>query len=254
MAVRNHITKLAVAAIASVVIAMAPLWVRTSALPTPSEFELDGNAVLNVAPGNDWANTVPAITGSKKALASTLIVDGSANKTIFTGGGSKDSSDLSDWRWKDDAGGLPDKDNLTNAFGAAYFDGINLTIYFGADRFANNGDAQMGFWFFRQRVRAIDGKFVGPDGVTPATHTVGDMLVLADLTKGGAAVSIQVYKWVGGSSPLQLLANDLDAKCGSNTDPNVCAISNNGGETAPWSYLAKDGTRGSFPRFSFVEG
>jgi len=54
--------------------------------------------------------------------------------------------------------------------------------------------------------------------------------------------------------PLQLLVSDIDAKCDTNTDPNVCAISNPGGETAPWSYTAKDGTSGSFPEFSFIEG
>lgn len=223
------------------------------ALPTPTEFELEGNAVVDGS-GDDWANTVPTRSASSEAFTSSFVVDGSGNKTIFTGGGSKDINDLSSWSWKDQQGGLPDKDNITNGYAAAYVNNGSLTIYFGADRFANDGDAQMGFWFFQSRVQAIGGKFVGSDGVTAAAHTVGDILILANLTNGGATVTIQVFKWVGGANPLQLLVSDLDAKCGSNTDPNVCAISNPGGDTAPWAYTAKDGTTGAFPQFSFIEG
>ena len=42
------------------------------------------------------------------------------NATIFTGGGSKDRIDVASWAWKDGAGGLPDKDNLTHSFAARY--------------------------------------------------------------------------------------------------------------------------------------
>ncbi len=108
--------------------------------------------------------------------------------------------------------------------------------------------------FFQSQVQAINGQFVGPDGVTPATHTIGDILIIANLLNGGAQVNLQVFKWVGGSNPLQLLANDVGAKCGTNTDPNVCAISNDNSETAPWSYTPKSGTPGVFPTFSFIEG
>jgi hypothetical protein len=53
-------------------------------------------------------------------LRQSFVVDGSGNKTIFTGGGSKDSIDISSWKWKDDAGGLPDKNNITNAAGTPH--------------------------------------------------------------------------------------------------------------------------------------
>src|SRR5207253_10981013 len=66
-------------------------------------FELDGDALddPNVA-GDDW-NTA----GGGSAVAQSFVADGSGNKTIFTGGGSKDAIDISSWNWKDDAGGLP---------------------------------------------------------------------------------------------------------------------------------------------------
>ncbi len=245
---------LASAAVALCVVVL--MWVRITALPTPSQFELEGNAVVDGTnpPGDDWANTVPTKTEGSEAIVSAFVADGSGNATIFTTGGSKDINDIDQWSYKDQAGGLPDKDNLTNAYAAAYAQGTDLVIYFGADRFANDGDAQIGFWFFQSQVQAVGGKFVGADGVTPAVHTVGDILVLANLTNGGAVVSAQVFKWVGGSNPLQLLANDADAKCGTNADPNVCAISNDNPEVAPWAYTPKFGTAGTFPQFSFVEG
>ena len=91
------------------------------ALPTPTEFELEGNAVVDSGPADDWANTVPPPpSGSSSALVSTFVADGSGNATIFTGGGSKDIENISSWKWKDQLGGLPDKDNITNAYAAAY--------------------------------------------------------------------------------------------------------------------------------------
>jgi hypothetical protein len=222
-------------------------------------FELDGNAVVDNPPADDWANTVPPPpSAGSEAIASTFVADGSGNTTIFTTGGSKDINDISQWSFKDLLGGLPDKDNITNAYAAAYINSIGeLIIYFGLDRFANDGDAQMGFWFFKSTVRAVGGVFVGADGVTPATHTIGDILILANLTNGGAKVEIQVFEWVGGANPLKLLASDVGdvpAKCGTNTDPNVCAISNDAPVTAPWPYTPKAGPAGTFPTFSFFEG
>src|SRR4051812_49035498 len=79
-------------------------------------FELDGNAVDQGTPGDDWDNVCHQVTrGSVCSTASdttgaqavswTAELDPSAS--IFTGGGSKDGIDVSSWAWKD-AGGLPD--------------------------------------------------------------------------------------------------------------------------------------------------
>src|SRR3989442_9204266 len=74
-------------------------------------FELDGDAFDNPSvAGDDW-NT----PGGGGALAQAFVADGSGNKTIFTGGGSKDNIDINSWDWKDDAGALPDKDNIPKA-------------------------------------------------------------------------------------------------------------------------------------------
>jgi len=223
-----------------------------SALPD-NTFELEGNAIVNGI-GDDWQNTVP-LSATSEALVSTFVADGSGNATIFTGGGSKDINDLNQWSWKDQLGGLPDKDNITNSYAAAYTNATgDLTIYFGADRFATAGDAQLGFWFFHSRVQAVGGKFVGPDGTSDAIHTFGDILVLANFSNGGSTVNVQVLKWVGGSNPLQLVTQEDNAKCGTNTDPNVCAITNLAETPSPWTYVPKAGTAGQFPAVSFFEG
>src|SRR5262245_9677116 len=222
------------------------------AVPT-LQFELEGNAVVDNAPSDDWANTVPPPPGgSSEAFASTFIADGSGNATIFTTGGSKDINDVTQWAWKDQLGGLPDKDNITNAYAAAYVDASgDLIVYFGADRFANAGDAQLGFWFFKQQVQAQNGIFVNGVG-QPASHANGDILVLANLSNGGTVFTAQVFQWMNGA--LQLLLTEGDAKCGSNTDPNVCFISNAGDTGAPWAYTPKAGAPGTFPALSFFEG
>ena len=111
-------------------------------------FELDANPQDNSVSGlpDDWA-TPPDAGG---ALKFTGIVPDLAPKSIFDGG-KKDIQDINQWSWKD--GSVPDKDNLTNAYAAAYSDNGDLLLYFGADRFANVGDAFMGFWFFNNYYR-----------------------------------------------------------------------------------------------------
>jgi hypothetical protein len=65
-------------------------------------------------------------------------------------------------------------------------------IYFGADRFANAGDAALGFWFFKNDVGlAENGKFSGE-------HAIGDVLVQVDFVQGGTNSQVQIFQWVGG--------------------------------------------------------
>ncbi|MGH9804910.1 MAG: hypothetical protein ACRD4D_07035, partial [Candidatus Acidiferrales bacterium] len=134
-------------------------------------FELDGDATDDaLVAGEDWDRVLGfgSFAGSPAGSdeAHTFIADGSG-ATIFTTGGSKDDLNVSSWRHTD--GNVPDKDDILNAFAAAYVNptevGSNLEgdliLYFGADRFANNGDAQIGFWFFKQPVGlGAEGRFV----------------------------------------------------------------------------------------------
>lgn len=213
-----------------------------------SPFELDGNAVKTTA-SDDWSNVV---TGGGSASATTGLITDPAPQSIFTQGGSKDPENVPSWRYKD--GSVPDKDDITNAYAASYnvpdgSGGQDLVIYFGADRLATSGDAQLGFWFFQGGVGpGAAGQFTG-------THVVGDILILANFSGGGSVATIELFEWVGSGGShgsLHLLASG--AKCNPVATTNVCAITNEATETAPWSYTPKSGTAGSFPAVSFFEG
>ena len=213
-------------------------------------FELDGDATADPAvPGDDWSTVN---TGGGTALARTGTVADPAPASIFTGGGSKDPIDITSWKHKD--GSVPDKDNITNAYAAAYNVDGDLVIYFGADRYANDGDAQLGFWFFQQNVT------LDPAGTFNGAHEVGDVLVLANFSQGGSVSTIQVLEWVGTGGDqqggtLQLLLSANAAQCGpALSGETVCAITNGGPVAAPWPYTPKQGPAGTFPPVSFFEG
>jgi hypothetical protein len=109
---------------------------------------------------------------------------------VFTGGGSKDQLDIPKWNWK--LGTTPDKDAIVEAFAAVYKPTTgsragHKLIYFGANRFAVDGDAQIGFWFFQNDIaRNTAGGFDGK-------HKVGDVLILSNFVKGGGQSNIQVF-------------------------------------------------------------
>lgn len=226
-------------------------------------FELDGNATNNTSvTGDDWSNlhagggTADDFTG--------IVSDAEADDTTyFTGGGSKDIYDIGSWAYNDLS--APDKDEITNAYAAAYHDDGDLVIYFGADRFATNGDSQIGFWFFQNEVTASGGTFDGSHQAPDADHQTGDLLVLADFTNGGAVGSAKVYEWVGAGGSdgaLDLIfptaTTAVDCQNASLADDDVCATVNEAGSvTAPWSYKKK-GEKGAstaqFPKGAFFEG
>ena len=178
-------------------------------------FELDGNAVNGLAVGDDWQNICPtstppgdaACTGGSAAQASLFTTDG-VDASIFTTGGSKDDLDIPNWRHTD--GSVPDKDDLVHAYAARY----GSDIYFGADRFAANGDAQVGLWFLRGQVAPL------ADGTFSGAHTNGDILVLSDFTNGGGTPTIRVFEW---HSPGGSINGTLDLIGGSLT-PQDCAM------------------------------
>ena len=244
--------------------------------------ELEGNAVTDNAAYDDWDSVCKAVTitndtggsipdqcvGADPLLASNTAVafanDGSQNATIFTGGGSKDPNSLTQWAWKDQAGGLPDKDNLQDAFAARYSIPKNTTtckapdgaancevLYFGSDRFDNSGDAQQGFWFFQNKITLdpATGKFVG-------VHKPGDLLILSDFSNGGQVSTINIYKWTGtdAAGSLTFLAGGATSKCGGNANDPFCGIVNPAnGTTSPWSFTDKSGNH-TFLNGEFYEG
>ncbi|MGH2489360.1 MAG: SdrD B-like domain-containing protein, partial [Candidatus Limnocylindria bacterium] len=116
--------------------------------------------------------------------------------------------DIPDWSWKDAE--PEDKNDITNAYAAAYFatagpDAGDLILYFGVDRMANNGDAAVGVWFLQSGVSQTD-ICQGPNCEFSGAHVPGDILVQSDFTTGGTVERLDVYMW------------DCDTFFGSQTD------------------------------------
>jgi hypothetical protein len=214
-------------------------------------FELDGNAVQDAcAPPDDWQTLYGG--GGDSIIFTGIIADMSAEPdfedAIFVGG-RKDIQDIPQWGWKI-GGGLPDKDDLTNAYGAAYLENGDLILYFGADRFANNGDAYLAFWFFQNHVGLnLDGSFEGE-------HVVGDILVLVNYPQGtNQSPEINVVKWDPlGADVANNLKSVLSGVVCAGGGGLACAITNDVDEISPWSYTPKSGIPGIFPFESFFEG
>jgi hypothetical protein len=217
--------------------------------------EMDGDATNDsAAVPIDWedvyATQVPGDTCPSGASACAWENDGALNATIFTGGGSKDPQDVSSWKWKDGSGGLPDKDNLLHSFAARFTDGADELLYFGSDRFSNEGDAHQAFWFFQNKItRNANGTF---DGV----HKNGDLLVISEFSNGGTVSTIVVYKWNDqADGNLELLVEGTGAKCNpSGSAQPFCGIVNAAdGTAAEWDYLDKFGFT-TYRQGEFFEG
>jgi hypothetical protein len=153
-----------------------PLWLErledrvTPTIDPTTPFQLDGNATTQVTTPatHDW-DQVFADAGKPTAVPtnppasftagaqSKAVAGGFSNDLvtsnsddIFTGGGSKDTNGIQSGAWQFTAARPQPKDDIANAYAAAYIDPSSgdLTLYAGADRYSNNGDATMGFWFF----------------------------------------------------------------------------------------------------------
>jgi hypothetical protein len=227
-------------------------------------FELDRNTVDAAGGGEDWNTIYAAETGGATvAAAHTFIADnggGTTDPTIFTGGGSKDDLDVPGWRHT--TGSPPDKDELLNGYAARYGD----FLYFGADRYAGNGSAQMGIWFFQNEVGPQAG------GTFTGQHKDGDILILSDFTQGGATTTIRVFRWNGpdpvgctvepdedcivgvGSvnGTLDLIGGTTDSPADCVGPPAVptnhpfCATVNADAISVPWPFFPK-GAKGTGP-------
>jgi hypothetical protein len=254
-----------------------------------SSFELDKDAVDNTSDvRDDWENV---FNGTDSSTFDTGIVADPFGSTIYTTGGSKDDLDVNNWRHK--SGSVPPKDEISDAYAAVYQVGDETRLYFGADRFANNGSSQIGFWFFQNTVSlnsggtfsgvhvatgpGPDGVFCGDPNAGPTCQpkddddTPGDILILSDFTQGGAISTIRAFEWVAvdgtatANGTLQQVAAGVDcASAGTHppagTSPEFCGEVNGpagaatDGTPSPWPYTPKFGTAGTFPFGSFYEG
>ena len=244
--------------------------------PLFQHFELDENLVDDGS-ADDWETLFDETsTDTAFAAASSIpiadndsidsLATGTVDTSYFHGGGSKDVNDVSQWGYSaNDV--APDKNEILNAFAAGYVADVgagedDTIIYFGLDRYSNDGDAAVGFWFFRNRV-SLDG-----NGGFSGVHSPGDVFVVSDFSAGGTVSTIHVWEWVGGNKQNSLelvhstdLAGSQPADC---TDPNhhehVCATANKGDEEGVWPFMAKpsalgpDTPSGGYPQGTLLEG
>jgi hypothetical protein len=231
----------------------------------PGAFELDGNAEDNVPAalaGDDW-DTQPKPDGSATAFTG-IVSDKNGTDDIFTGGGSKTPNEIGQWAHKNSPA-PPDKDNITHAYAANYNVAGKQVIYFGADLFDNNGDAELAFWFFQDTITKTATGFDGD-------HVDHDPYVAVKFSNGGTQANITVFEWwdactkqmvPNGNAPLvagDCAANNIrvvvaegPATCDGTGGKVACAISNEVDTPAPWDYLSKDGSD-FFPPTTFFEG
>jgi hypothetical protein len=240
-----------------------------------THFELDRNTVDAGGGGEDWNTIYAAQTsgGATVADAFRFIADNAGtatDPTIFTGGGSKDDLDIPNWQHS--TGSSPDKDELLNGYAARYED----FLYFGADRYAGNGSAQMGIWFFQNEVGPQAG------GTFTGQHKDGDVLILSDFTQGGATTTIRVFRWNGPdpagctvepdedcivgvgtiNGTLDLIGGTTDSPADCVGPPAVpinhpfCATVNAEAITVPWPFFTKSSKPVPFqvPDGQFYEG
>jgi hypothetical protein len=237
--------------------ALALFWIAgAQAVHDTGIFQLDRNAQASDTSGasaplgtHDWDQVCAAVIGaancsSPAGSAGTSVVSfdtdahlaNGNDASVFTGGGSKDPSDISEWLWKD--GSVPDKDDILHGFAARYSAPadpdspqdpadtacpVNAPattcelLYFGADRLDASGDSQIGFWFFQNRIQANGADSQGGTKFT-GVHKDGDILVLSDFTQGGGTPNIKVLMWNSSTDPT--LPGGGTGKCGGN--PKDC--------------------------------
>ena len=266
----------------------------------PTPFQVDGNPTQSIGGSgvslldDDWDNAfgltepypttrdLPDDSGDGDSFASDGANLPGGKETSDWDGSNKDIDEINDgiagtdnWAYHS-AKVTPDKDNITNAYAKAYsVPGFpandqpghpnavhnHLVIYFGADRFANNGDAALGFWFFQNDVT------LGANGQFEGQHAVGDILVQVDFVQGGSSSEIQIFKWVGSGGDFGSLqeigfgaANGFtvclpdDPATAINEADTACATTNNVARASPWAYVPKSGAANTFPSESFFEG
>jgi hypothetical protein len=112
------------------------------------------------------------------------------NDNQFTQG-SKDGDQISGWRWS--LGQTNNKGDITNGAAILGTEGGHNILYFAGDRAVNNGDAAIGFWFFKSGVS------LNANGTFSGSHTNGDLLIVSHFTQGGGQADIFIYVFQNGA-------------------------------------------------------
>ena len=226
-------------------------------------FQLDRNALdPDFAALPDDSETLHAGGGSAAQFTGILPDIGADGGTQFHGGGSKDDLNITQWLWN--PGEPLDKDDITDAYAAAYVNtvdtGMNdigdLIVYFGLDRFSANGSAQVGFWFLQDPTFGLSNTPTGGGFKFSGAHVDHDVLVQANFSNGGVISRISVFEWMSGALVPVVTTTAGDCVSSSPPDAPGCGTVNQSPQTAPWPYTPKanEGSPGTFLTGGFFEG
>ncbi|SOC80674.1 Por secretion system C-terminal sorting domain-containing protein [Salinimicrobium sediminis] len=202
--------------------------------------KLDWEDIWN-AQQPDGVNILPA--GS---VTTDILFDAFAPDTIYFGGNTKDHLPISGWDWQTSNASSSDKTNILES-GAILIGG---KIYFFGNKFAAEGTTTIGFWFFQDEVQ------IDPDGGFIGEHTIGDILIVADVEQGGAVGFLRAYRYVGegnGELPNSNKAfNELDTEIGIFGD--LYGVVNTLEQPTPWPHQSKNYPPNLLPPITFFEG
>jgi hypothetical protein len=180
----------------------------------------------------DWQTL---ITGSSYLKINNPRVD-RINSSLddILSSGAKDVNDYPLWHWAvSSANDKTDIQNATIVLLPGHF------VRFAADRFAQNGDAEIGIWLLKGALSEnSDFTFTG-------VHTNGDVLITSKFTNGGTQPNITVRTWQNGV--LSSASNPPSGHAAVNTaEVNVPAVFQN--------FKSKFGALNKYPAGAFFEG
>lgn len=219
-----------------------PLLLALGALPALAvhniAVELDGDIATNKGLV-DWAtlyNGQPSNFSDFSFVTDPNTATGSPepgpDPSTFTNGAA-DTSLISKWGCAI-ANNVTDKGDIMHAYAVRYINPSNghQILYFAFERNANQGDANVGFWFLQDGKVGCQapGKFTG-------AHVNGDVLLVAAFTNGGTTATINAYTWNNG---LPTVPDATGGNCLAANNPSndiLCAVTNTApisGSTIPW--------------------
>jgi len=249
---------------AALVVVAVPGAVNPSKVAT---FEVDGDAYATSASSDDDWNcifgTATNCQDPPTPVASTHVTDPVGdNDDDILAGGSKDILPVAQWTRALQK--PPAKDDIMNAAWASYSVDVAAgpphdIVYFTADRISNNGDAFMGFWFFKNRIS------VNADGSFSGLHSVGDTLILVNFIQGNAQQTdtqeIGVFKWVGTggdvNGTLQTIVPITEGTCATSIGTtDACAQFNTDSIPSLFPFQSTDShdPANTYTKSEFVEG
>ncbi len=219
-----------------------------------ADLELEGNIlndgntdwedIFNVSGNNVPTEANPLPAGFAAAVFVRDFVPGASGPDISTfTQGSKDTLNVSTGWQCTRSNNVNDKTDIVNAYATASTNG-DIIVYFGMERYSNEGDGNIGFWFLKDGSVGCPVQANGPKSASfVGNHSDGDILIVSEFSNGGAVSTIVAYRWVGGAGgfldPTPIAAGGQCVGGGAGQD--LCAVVNDNllegygaGTDVPW--------------------